>query len=179
MHFILGLLGAIVTIVVLLKRLADAGISLGGLNPFLWKRRRDWQKKYEGNPVFRVESPMEATAILMVAAAKADGDMTSESKQAILELFKSEFSLSEKDASGLLVSSTHLLGDGLEVREKIADFMKPSKSSFTQSQASSALGMVERAAQLSDGSKLPNAREFVTRVEKELTLEPANASGWK
>ena len=80
MHIILGLLGTIVTILVLLHRLAEAGIDLGGLNPYFWHRRRQWRKKYQGNPVYRMDDPMDATAILMVAAAKADGDMTREDK---------------------------------------------------------------------------------------------------
>ena len=62
MHIVLGLLGAIVTILVLLSRLADAGISLGGLNPFLWHRRRKWQNKMSGDPIFQVDHPMDATA---------------------------------------------------------------------------------------------------------------------
>lgn len=179
MHFILGLLGALVTIAILLKRLDDAGISLGGLNPFLWKRRNDWRKQYDGNPVFKVESPMDATAILMLAAAKSDGDLTAESKQGILEQFKSEFHLSDKDASGLLASSSHLLGDGIDVREKLDGFLKPSKSSFTESQANSALSMIKKAAQSSDGSIHPSAQEFLTQVEKALIEEPANESGWQ
>ena len=60
MHIIFGLLGTIVTILILLNRLADAGIDLGGLNPFLWSRRRKWRKQYEGNPVFKIENPMDA-----------------------------------------------------------------------------------------------------------------------
>lgn len=75
MHIVLGFLGIIVTILVLLNRLAEAGIDLGGLNPYLWHRRRKWRNKYQGNPVFKIENPMDATAILMVAATKADGDM--------------------------------------------------------------------------------------------------------
>jgi len=43
MHIIIAFLGTIVTILVLLDRLAQAGISLGGLNPFLWRRRRKWK----------------------------------------------------------------------------------------------------------------------------------------
>ena len=39
MPVILGFLGSIATILVLLRQLAEAGIDLGGLNPFLWKRR--------------------------------------------------------------------------------------------------------------------------------------------
>ena len=97
MHIILGALGTIVTILILLNRLADAGIDLGGLNPYLWNRRRKWRNQYEGNPVFKIESPMDATAILMVAATKADGDMTKEEKNLLLHLFETEFKLSKKD----------------------------------------------------------------------------------
>ncbi len=45
MHVIIGVLGSIITILILLNRLAEAGIDLGGLNPFLWKRRRQWKQK--------------------------------------------------------------------------------------------------------------------------------------
>ena len=55
MHIILGMLGTIVTILILLNRLAEAGIDIGGLNPFLWNRRRKWKKMYQGNPVFKIE----------------------------------------------------------------------------------------------------------------------------
>jgi hypothetical protein len=39
MHVILGLLGAVITILILLKRLSDAGFDPASLNPFLWYRR--------------------------------------------------------------------------------------------------------------------------------------------
>jgi len=42
---ILAVLGVIVTILILLNRLANAGMDLGGLNPFLWQRRRNWRKR--------------------------------------------------------------------------------------------------------------------------------------
>ena len=35
MPYLLGFLGLLVTVQILLSRLADAGIDLGGLNPFL------------------------------------------------------------------------------------------------------------------------------------------------
>ena len=62
MPAILGLLGTIVTILWLLYRLAEMGIDLGGLNPFLWRRRRKWKKHYEANPIYKIDSPMEATS---------------------------------------------------------------------------------------------------------------------
>lgn len=82
MPYLLGLLGAIVTVLVLLKRLADAGIDLGGLNPFARRRRRAWQNKFEANPLFGLEAPMDAAAALAVGVAKASGDVSSEQKSA-------------------------------------------------------------------------------------------------
>ena len=177
MHIVLGLLGTIVTILILLNRLADAGIDLGGLNPYLWNRRRKWRKQYEGNPVFKIESPMDATAILMVAAAKADGDMTKEDKGLLLSLFENEFKLSKKDAAGLLISSAHLLGNGNEVRQNVKKFLSSSKASFTDTQAQSAISLISQAAGASD-TMHANAQEILKQVTAELTPIQANRQTW-
>ena len=177
MHIIFGLLGTIVTILILLNRLADAGIDLGGLNPFLWSRRRKWRKQYEGNPVFKIENPMDATAILMVAAAKADGDLSKEDKSLLLNLFETEFKLSKKDAAGLLISSAHLLGDGTEVRSNVKKFLFPSKAAFTASQSLSAISLITKAAGGEDNAHL-NARELLKQVNKELTPTQSSQQAW-
>ena len=148
MHVIIGLLGSIVTILWLLHRLAEMGIDLGGLNPFLWQRRRKWRKQYEANPVFLLEGPMEATALLITATAKADGDMSSEEKREILSIFENEFQLSKKDAAGLLISSSHLLGKGDEVREQLDKVLNPSLENFTKEQALSAIELIKRISEL-------------------------------
>jgi len=103
MHIILPLLGTIVTILVLLNRLAQAGISLGGLNPFLWRRRQKWKKQYEGNPIYQIDSPLDLAALLATATAKADGDMSSDEKKTLLDLFQKEFNVDKKGAAELLI----------------------------------------------------------------------------
>ena len=115
MHLIIAALGSIVTILWLLHRLAEMGIDLGGLNPWAWRRRRKWRNAYEANPIYAIESPMEATALLIAATAKADGDMSLDEKKAILAMFENDFHLSDRDAAALLTSSTHLLGTGLRL----------------------------------------------------------------
>ncbi len=177
MHIVLGLLGTIVTILVLLNRLAEMGIDLGGLNPFLWQRRRKWRKQYEGNPVYTIANPMDATAILMVAAVKADGDMTREDKKLLLSLFENEFKLSKKDAAGLLVSSAHLLGDGIEVRKNMEKFLSVSKANFNESQAISAVTLIANAAG-DPSSRHENAEELVRQVEKLLAPKPPEKQIW-
>lgn len=178
MHIVLGLLGAVITILILLNRLAEAGIDLGGLNPFLWHRRRQWRKKLEGNPVYSVDSPMDATALLIAATAKIDGDMSAEEKQTILSLFESEFHLSKREASGLLISSTHLLGKGDEVYENPERVLKPSLEVFTREQADSAMDLLDKASRV-DSPDNELKRKFVERVNAVFKERFASKGKWQ
>ena len=175
MHIVLSLLGAIVTILVLLHKLADAGISLGGLNPFLWSRRRHWEKKFTGNPIYQVESPMDATALLLTAAAKVDGDMSSEQKSQILSAFEDEFKLNKKESAGLLISSNYLYGRGDEINAKLDAILKPSLPNFSQAQAESAVKLLE---QLNARDMQPNTeRQAFIKKATEILLEPFQPKG--
>ena len=78
MHIVIGFLAALVTIFYLLDRL---GIDLGGFNPFHWRRRRAGSKKYQSDPIFSIEDPMHVAAILILGAAKLDGDLSAEQKR--------------------------------------------------------------------------------------------------
>jgi uncharacterized tellurite resistance protein B-like protein len=177
MHIVIGALGSIVTILWILHRLAEMGVGLGGLNPWLWRRRRKWRATYEANPVYAVTRPMEATALLIAATAKADGDLSLDEKQAILRLFKRDFHLSERDAAALLTSSTHLLGNGDEVRDNLAGVLKPSLDSFSESQTRSAVAMIEEIAAVG-GAPSQLQTDFVDQVRLAL-LQPANdATEW-
>ncbi|MCB1745038.1 MAG: TerB family tellurite resistance protein [Gammaproteobacteria bacterium] len=168
MHIVLGMLGSIVTALWLLHRLAEMGIDLGGLNPWLWHRRRKWRKTYEANPIFSISSPMEATALLISATAKADGEMSAEEKSAILEIFESEFHLSKRDAAGLLISSIHLLGRGDEVRDQLDAVLAPSANSFSPEQTDSALTLMSRIADVAGpASELQTALIEATRSRLE------------
>src|SRR5262245_52691087 len=108
MHIVLGALAILVTLLILLKRLADAGIDLAGLNPFLWRRRKQWLDKMSGNPLFLISDPKEVAAILAVGVAKIDGDMTGDDKRTLLNEFESTFAMKARGASELLGSSVHL-----------------------------------------------------------------------
>ena len=139
MHIILGLLGTIVTILILLNRLSDAGIDFGWLNPFTWRRRRAWRKKFEGNPVFALDTPLEVAALLATSLAKIDGEISKEEKATLLSLFQSEFGKTEKEASDLLMSSIYLFGDGEQAIAKPDKVMQRSLDKFSDEQAESVM----------------------------------------
>lgn len=175
MAYLLGMLGVIVTVLVLLSRLADAGIDLGGLNPFLTRRRRAWRQKFEANPLFGLDKPMDVAAVLAVGVAKADGDMSMEQKQALLASFQQTFRIDGLAAEELLASSAHLVGDGRILRDQIHDVVARSKEHFTDIQIESTLSLLEEIAALEGASE--RQRDLVSRVEDSLRDRPA-AEAW-
>jgi len=177
MHILLGVLGSIITILILLNRLTDARIDLGWLNPLLWHKRRAWRKQYEGNPVFKIQEPMDAAALLMTATAKADGDMTSDSKALLLSLFKNEFHLSQKEATDLLIASVHLYGDGEEVRQKMAAVLTPSLDKFSEAQSKSTMKLIRQVADsVTPGNTA--AQEIAAMVENIFANNVKKKSQW-
>lgn len=146
MHIILGILGTVVTILVLLNKLQDAGMDIGWLNPFSWRRRRKFRKQYELSPAYALQSPMEVAALFMVAVAKVDGDMSKEQKERILQLFQSEFKLSEEDAANFLAASVHIYGRGEEVLSNPKYVVSRSQDAFTEEQVSSVISMLHEVS---------------------------------
>ena len=178
MHVLLGILGTIITILILLKRLADSGIDLGGLNPFLWHRRRRWRMKVEGNPIHAISSPMELTALLMTATAKIDGDMSSEEKRALLSFMEKEFQLSRRAAADLLISSAYMLGSGDDLRRDLDSVMRPSLDNFSEVQARSALGLLDQVCNIDPaGNELK--KEFIEQIRQIFDARFAPQGKWQ
>ena len=178
MHIVIGLLGTIITILILLNRLAEAGIDLGGLNPFLWNRRRKWKNQYNGDPIFKLSKPIDITALLMVGVAKSDGDMSSEEKKIILDMFQSEFHLSKREASELMIASVYLLKDGSDLRSNLIKILSPSQPNFTEEQSSSAISLIQRVSNI-DTTTNENKSELVSKIVGQLTLASKESGKWQ
>ncbi len=175
MPYLLGLLGVIVTALVLLSRLADAGIDLGGLNPFALKRRRSWRRKFEANPLFGLDDPMEVAAVLAVGIAKAGGDMSSEQKRTVLGAFERTFALDRRAAEELLASSAYLVGDGRIFRDQVPDVIARSRERFADSQIASTLSLVEEVAAVDGATELQ--RELIGRIKGAFD-EKGSSTAW-
>lgn len=177
MHIILGLLGTIVTILVLINRLSDAGIDIGWLNPFSWRRRRAWRKKYEGNPVFSLTDPLEVAGLLATSTAKIDGDLSKEEKAILLQLFQGEFNRSEEQASDLLMSSIYLFGDGDEVLAKPDKVMKNALENFTREQARSVMILLQAVADIDERNR-PRKLSYLKVIESTFDEHFKVNAGW-
>ena len=138
MHVVIGILTGLISILYLLDRM---GFDLGGLNPFYWRRRRAWARKYQGDPIYSIEDPVHVAAVLIVGVAKLDGDLTSDSKKAALKLFKEKFSLDTSGASELLGSAAHLLGSPQVIDTQLAGLIDKNSDRFSREQAESMIQM--------------------------------------
>lgn len=163
MHIILGILGSIITILVLVNRISQTGVDLGKLNPFAWNRRRKWQKKYHADPAFSMDRPMEAVAGLLYVMAKCSGEITREQKECILEIFETEFRLGEREATELLSSSSFLLKDEDQIIENLKDFLKPSLEKFDDEKKASTLDLLQKVADC-EGPRTSKQEEFLNKL---------------
>lgn len=174
MHILIGLLTAIATLLFALEKL---GVDIGWLNPWAWKRRRRWIKQLSVNPAFNIDSPMEAAALLALATARIDGDLSSEEKTTLRSLFEHEFKQTPENASSLLRSSTYLLAGGEEVFSHPEKVLERSIDAFTAEQRSSTLDLMRQVSEV-DGPCSPSQRAFISKVTS--FLQVGNSSGeWR
>jgi uncharacterized tellurite resistance protein B-like protein len=162
MQMLLSLLGTIVTIVVLYKRLSDSGIDVSWLNPF--SSSNGSRNNGQGNRIFALSDPLEVAALLATTTAKMDGDLSSQEKAILLQLFQSEFRKNEQQASDLLISSVYLFADGSEAIAMPDKIMLTSLHSFSPEKAQSVMRILNSISQV-DNNNQAAKQAYVDKVE--------------
>ncbi len=92
-------------------------------------------------------------------------------------MFEREFSLSARDASELLISSSHLLGNGEELRTNLEAVLKPSLNSFTSEQLESAIDLIKKTSEI-DSSASNMQREILENATTLLNARLAPKEKW-
>lgn len=174
MHIVLGLLGSIVTVLYLLDRL---GIDLGGLNPFYWYRRRAFAKKYGADPIYSIEDPVHVASLLVIGAAKLDGDLTAAQKTIAREQFESNFSMSSREASELFGSAAHLLAAPQLLDSQLTKLVDKTSGMFSKEQVESLVEMMVKVAS-ADGEMSPRQKEFVDGIGSRFVREEQHQGTW-
>ena len=151
MHIVIGFLSSVVALLWILYRLEEMGISLGGLNPFHWRRRRAWRKKYEADPIYALEDPVEVAAAVVVAIARLDGDISASQKAVALDEFSKAFSLDNRAALQLYGAVSHLLGQPQVIDKQVAGLLERHGKLFTHEQVESVLAMMSAVASADGG----------------------------
>ncbi|MCF2858386.1 TerB family tellurite resistance protein [Pseudoalteromonas sp. SMS1] len=173
MHIILGVLGALLTILFLLNRLSETGFDIGWLNPFSWHRRRKFRKHHDLNPVFKLDSPLDVAALLATGVVKVDGDITATQKAALLQTFESEFRVDKEEAKDLLTSSVYLIGNGQAFFSKPAKSIERSFDKFTPEQVSSVIRLLDKMSQI-DGPATAIQTQYIKNAVKGLPTHSSN-----
>ncbi len=174
MHILLGLLTTIATTLYLLDR---AGIDIGWLNPWHWRRRRAWSQQYHGDPIYSVEEPLHIAALLIVGVARLEGDLTSEQKKALLKLFSEKFSLDNREASDLLGSAAHLLAAPQLVGAQLDKLAERNKGSFSREQSDSMLQMIYEIASV-EGDLTAVQTEYAEKMRTMFVSPPKSDGTW-
>lgn len=174
MHIVLGLLGSVVTVLYLLDRL---GIDLGGMNPFHWYRRRAFLKKYGSDPVFSIEDPVHVAALMIIGAAKLDGDLTAEQKRVAKELFVSEFSIESREASELFGSAAHLLAAPQLIDGQLRKLAARNAQRFSPDQAKSMVSMMSEVAS-ADGDLSSAQKDYIDSIRSQFIREDKPQTTW-
>jgi uncharacterized tellurite resistance protein B-like protein len=147
------------------------------MNPFHWRRRRAWAKRYQGDPIYSVEDPVHVAALLILGAAKLDGDISAEQKKAALNQFKSNFSLDTGAASDLLGSATHLLGAPQVIDAQLKGLADMNQDRFSRDQAESMMQMMVEVAS-ADGDLTATQSEYIEGIRTHFVPPESGQGTW-
>ncbi len=151
MHIVIAAITALAGLLWAINSLQRSGFSVSSINPFLAYRRWKWSKTYGVKPIYRLERPMDVAAVLLLGIAKADGEITSDQKRELQNMFQSEFEISRDEAADLLLASSHLIRDEIYIVDHLEKILEPSAARFEPAAVGSLLGMMRKLAAL-DGS---------------------------
>lgn len=175
MHIVLGVLTSVITILFLLDRM---GIDIGWWNPFYWRRRRAFAKKFGADPIYSIEDPLHLASLFVIGTAKLDGELTAESKRAAQEQFESNFTMSSKEASELFGSAAHLLAAPQLLDNQLENLVEKNRTSFSPEQAESMIDMAVAVARV-DGDPSAAQRAFIDMMRSTFSAPHSQAGTWR
>ena len=177
MHYLIGLISAVAMLIFALSRLQRAGLDLNALNPFLWYRRAQWRRLHGSKPLYSLDKPMDVAALLLLATAKCEGEVSAQQKKFLLDTFKREFHLPEKEAAGLVTSSAYLMRDELYIANQLEKVLARSKQAFTPEQIESMIELMQRISWL-DGEPNYEQARLIERTKQILAVNATTGGTW-
>lgn len=177
MHIIIGAITALAGLVWALNALQRSGFNLNALNPFLAWRRWQWSRSYGGRPIYKLDSPIDVAALLVLGVAKADGEITSDDKRELLALFQREFEISRDEASDLLLASSHLIRDEIYLVDHLDKILARSAARFEPDTVASLLAMMRRIAVMGGGMN-GEQQKLIDATERYFTERSHSTGKW-
>lgn len=119
---------------------------------------------------------MDVAALLLLGIAKADGEITSDQKRELQNLFQNEFEISRDEAADLLLASSHLIRDEIYIVDHLDKILEQSAAKFEPSAVTSLLGMMRRIAAL-DGSINGEQQKLIDATDRYFATQQKVAGG--
>lgn len=160
-----------------LNSLQRSGFHFSSLNPFLAYRRWQWTKTYGGKPIYQLDRPMDVAAVLLLGTAKADGEITSDQKRVLLDMFQDEFRISRDEASDLLLASSHLIRNEIYLVDHLDRILERSAPRFEPDAVASLIAMMRRIAVM-DGSINGEQQRMIDATEQYFAAKKHQPGKW-
>jgi hypothetical protein len=173
MH-IIAILTAIAGLLWALNNLQRSGLDLNALNPFLWARRREWEKRRATRPVFSLAYPIEAASVLILATAREGSELLNKDRERIVDLYMTDLKMSERQAREMLAVNEHMLREGPSLLGDVPKVLAPSKDKFSSEQITSLVTLLHAAAGTSP--PMPRQQQLIAEVQAFFQKEATQAS---
>ncbi len=112
----------------------------------------------------------------LLGIAKADGEITSDQKRELQNLFQNEFEISRDEAADLLLASSYLIRDEIYIVDHLDKILELSAAKFEPTAVTSLLGMMRRIAAL-DGSINGEQQKLIDATEGYFATKQKVAGG--
>ncbi len=177
MHILIGFITAVAGLVWAFNSLQRSGFDLNSFNPFNWARRRKWEKLYGAKPMYNLERPIEAATVIIVGALKEIGEITTDQKNHVLEIFKTQLHLDDSYSKEAFGSAIFMVKDELNFHQSIKNILAPTVSSFSSEQSESLINIVKEVSEL-DGKPNENQILILSAIETEFKNNNKSSSKW-
>jgi hypothetical protein len=107
-----------------------------------------------------------------------DGEITRELKRLVIQLFITEFSITEKVANELYATSSYLLKDADNIIPEVRLILEPCKAAFKPSHIVTLIEMLHKVAG-EESSPTVAQNELILEVRKHLEYKPENKLTWE
>ena len=177
MGIILEILGLLVALVVGFSALKRAGVDIGWLNPFTFFHRRAWKNKVSVPPLYNLAHPVDAAAALGMAVVKSTGEITSDQKQGLINLYSKHLNASTEEAAALWIASSYLMKNRSVDASEVADILSRSADKFTPFHIQTLCALMTEAQAL-DKSTNANQLALIEATKTFFAKRHSDAKSW-
>jgi hypothetical protein len=177
MHIVIAGISALVGLIWALVALQRSGFRLDSLDPFAWYRRTRWKNRLGVNPLYNLDTPVEAAAVLLLGVAKCEGEVSAEQKRELTSIFENDLHQTPDQAAELLVSSTYLSRNEFYLVDNLQKILAKSADGFAEVHVQSLLSLMCRVSTLEGPANLEQ-QKLIGETERYFTAKASRKPAW-